>query len=176
MGEETVENAGAIQKTLTDEKHAKRAENFPVAIDTNGNPLQPIPHPDAIPATANPQVDHRGFLAKLFGRRQKPAVPENQISQVAIDTKGDALHGIGSEVTEEELRKLEGSETKQSTTGPEELPPLAQKSVNKLLDKYPPVVESVDESNQHDVDSDSNELGIGDRKITPINESVVVPS
>lgn len=141
MGEETVENAGAIQKTLTDEKHAKRAENFPVAIDTNGNPLQPIPHPDSIPATANPQVDHRGFLAKLFGRRQNPAVPENQISQVAIDTKGDALHGIGSEVAEEELRKLEGSETKQSTTGPEELPPLAQKSVNKLLDKYLPIVE-----------------------------------
>lgn len=95
--------------------------------------------------SAETHVDSRSFLARLFRRKQKSASSQaqSQISQVAINTQGESIHGTGDDVSEEELQRLEGStQTNQLSSGNPDQTPLssaAQKIIDRKLDTYPNV-------------------------------------
>ena len=157
MGEETVESAVTIQATRKAEREIKPGEpwwkrnpfrkrsgppelpieklstsgkppDMPAAVGPDGKPLEPIPHPDAIP-----------------------------------DTRITAGGPARIESSEEE--KLQTTRP----ANPGELPPMAQKSVDKLLNQYPgpDTPESVQPFNPNETNNGLDEIGTGDKIVSP---------
>lgn len=151
----------------------------------SGGTQTPPPNQEQIQSQPPAEVIHRSLLDKLLGRKKptpsiKPQVTpsSNQLlMSSAINANGEAIHGIGDYISEEELSELEqGGKSEESTAKPSEgtsssgsqpyRTPDGEYGLKVHSDKVP------DPIGTNTVSNPEYDANTAPDNITPINESV----